>query len=773
MIARPRFRLSAFSFRVPAFGFRFSLFVFRFSFFVFLFSCFVFAAAPAAAQRLEGRVIDPQGRAIAGAEVVAIGPTAAPVSVRTDNEGRFAIDALPDGRYDITASAPGLWGEARGVAVGASGATIEIPLRVSAVSEMLIVSASQIDQPLSRVADSVTVISGRDLQTRQVASLGEALSPLPGLTVARTGGPGTLTSIFPRGGESDYMLVLVDGVRANAFGGGLDLSQVPLADVERIEVVRGPQSALYGADAIGGVVQVITRQGGSPAASGSIETGSRSTRRLNAATTGSLGGFRWQAGGEHFEDEGFTGVAPANGDVVGNDDARERQAWIGGGARFARGTDVQGTFRYVDTDRGAPGPYGSNPAGRFSGVDRISRGTTERRSFGIRAVHPFGGPAGRVRQRVDLDVADYDLSFLSAFNPTSPSQSETRRVHARVQTDAVLDAGVGVSGGVEWLDECGSSTFIRNAAAVVPVERAILGTFAEARWNAHERLSLQAGVRAERITRESFVVNGFADDTVISVNPKIAASWLITPSLPSSGARAWTRLRASAGTGIRPPDMFEIAFTDNPDLEPERSRSVEAGVTQMLAGGVVQLDATTFFNQYDDLIVSVGSLRDVSRYRTDNVSNARARGVELSGAWSGGLGLQVRGAYTFLDTEILAIDGTAQAPSPFAVGDALLRRPRHQGAVTTTWTSERASLFATIAARGATLDAEPAFGASGGLYENPGRTIVDLGGGVRIVRGVEVFARALNLFDRAFEEVLGYPAPGRMVFAGVRLAAGR
>ena len=131
---------------------------------------------------------------------------------------------------------------------------------------------------------------------------------MPGLTLQQNGGPGTVTSLFTRGGESDYTLVLVDGIRANSFGGGLDLSQVPLQDVERIEVLRGSQSALYGSDAIGGVVSIITRSGGKPSAQAQIEAGSREMRRAAAATTGEVNGVRWQAGANYFEDAGFTGA---------------------------------------------------------------------------------------------------------------------------------------------------------------------------------------------------------------------------------------------------------------------------------------------------------------------------------------------------------------------------------------------------------------------------------------------------------------------------------
>jgi outer membrane cobalamin receptor len=731
-------------------------------------------AAPAAAQgRIEGRVVDAQGAAVNGATVLAVGTsTPSPIAIRTDDAGRFVVDGLTDGRYDLTASSPGLQGDARGITVsGASVARAEITMRVSAVTEALVVSASQIDQPLSRTADSITIITGRDLEARQVTTLGGALSTVPGFTVARSGGPGTLTSLFPRGGESDFTLVLVDGIRANAFGGGIDLSQVPLADIERVEVVRGPQSALFGADAIGGVVQIVTRQGGTPMAHAELETGSRKTRRVQASSTGGLGAFRWQGGADYFEDDGFTGVAPASGEDVTNDDAQEQQAWVGGGWRSAsRGTDVQGTFRYVGTDRGAPGPYGSDPAHRFGGVDRIARGTTDRHAVGMRVVHPWTGPASRVRQRVEFDFADYDLAFVSAFGPSS---SETRRTHFRVQTDAAIADGFGASGGVEWLDESASSSFIQSGGAIVPVDRGILGAFGEARWNGRERLGVQAGLRVEHITRESFSVNGFADDSVVSVNPKVSVSWLVSPSLPGGGARSWTRVHGAAGTGIRPPDVFEIAFTDNPGLKPERSRSLEAGVTQIVAAGALQLDATAFFNEYDDLIISVGSLRDVSRYRTDNVSNARARGAEVSGAWQPAASLSVRVAYTFLDTEIREVDNSAQAPSPYHVGDPLLRRPRHSGSLLATWSEGRWTAFGSLDARGGTLDAEPAFGPSGGLYVNDGRGLVDIGGAVRLARSVEVFARALNLLDKDYEEVFGYPSPGRTAFIGVRLATRR
>ncbi|MEY4095953.1 MAG: Outer rane cobalamin translocator, partial [Acidobacteriota bacterium] len=560
----------------------------------FLFLVSSIATTPALAQGLSGRVADPDGRPVAGAEVFVSGATATPLRARTGTDGRYAMTALEPGRYTVVASAPGLVSDAQAIDVTAN-TTLDLSVRVSAVTETLVVSAAQIDQPLSRTPDSVTVIDGRDIDAKQQFTLAAALRSVPGLTLQQNGGPGTVTSLFTRGGESDYTLVLVDGIRANAFGGGLDLSQVPLHNVDRIEVLRGSQSALYGSDAIGGVIQVVTRSGGRPSAQAQLETGSREMRRASGATTGEINGVRWQFGGNYVEDAGFMGTA-AHGQRVSNDDATEAQGSAALGWRHpGRGSDIQASLQYVDTDRGSPGPYGSDPARRYSGVDTVSRGTTRRLGGGVRYMQPWFGASSRVRQRVEFDTADYDLNFVSAFGA---SEGNTRRSHARVQTDVSANASLGFSGGLEWLGESGGSTYIvAGTSGMVPVERSVLGLFAEGRWFAGSRATITAGLRGERITRDALPGDptafqprpSFPEETISSVNPKIAASFAV---------REGTRLRGSFGTGIRPPDAFEIAFTDNSGLKPERSKSSEVGLSQSAAGGAVQLDATAFFNSY-------------------------------------------------------------------------------------------------------------------------------------------------------------------------------
>jgi outer membrane cobalamin receptor len=732
-------------------------------------------ATAAQAETLRGRVVDPEGRVVPGARVTISGVTAAPIAVVADATGAFRVDDLPAGAsVEVNAWAPGL--AAPPTRLQVSEAEVELRLAVSAVDESLTVTASYVDTPLSLLGDSVSIFTRADLDARQITTLGDALRLVPGFTVARNGGPGSVTSVFTRGGESDYTMVLVDGVRMNGFGGGLDLSQVAIDGAERVEMVRGPQSALYGSDAIGGVVQVLTSRNGDPRVDALIEGGGREARRAAGSARGSLGGVVGTLSGQYMEDEGYTGVAPADGSTVSNDDSRISDASLGLGWRGNAGTDLFGTFQYLDSDRGSPGPYGSNPAGNFSGVDRNARSLTWRRAGAVRLLQPLGGAASRVRLRAEADVADFDLEYRDEFGSTG----ETSRGHGRLQADAALTATLSGSAGGEWVGESGRSTYIVSPTGEVPVDRDVWAGFAEARWQPTARLSLTGGARASRITRAALPANpdgfpprpAFDDETINAVNPKATAAWTVVPEGGASGTS--TKLHAAAGTGIRPPDAFEIAFTDNDGLKPERSTSYEAGVTQTFFAGAMSADATWFHNSYDDLIISVGRFSSSSRYTTDNIANARARGAELGLTVRPGARFNVRGTYTFLDSEILAVDGTdGEAPSPFVVGDPLLRRPRHQGSVDAVWSAGGVSLFTSAVFRGETLDVEPNFGTFGGLYENDGYTVVNVGGSWTILRRMTLFGRLVNAFDEAYEDTLGYPALGRTAYVGLRIAAGR
>jgi len=453
-----------------------------------------------------------------------------------------------------------------------------------------------------------------------------------------------------------------------------------------------------------------------------------------------------------------------------------RHLAMSGGFAGARHATLDARVRVETSERGFPGPYGSDPADLFGGVDRVSRGRYDTRVWAV-----GGGfdATDCVRPSGDVAYTDVDGRFAS---PYGASDSSSRRLTARARVDVRATGTLGLSAGVELTRERADSTYITGETfAPVPVERGVQSVFVEGRGDTGARLLVTAGLRLDRVSRGALEADpnpyaprpAFPADTRVAVNPKVSAAFFLQP--PASRTRGWTKLKASAGTGIRPPDAFEIAFTDNPALAPERSRSVDAGVEQGLAGGTILLDATVFYNRYDDLIVSVGrSLADASRYRSDNISNARSRGLEVAAAVRPAPGVEATFTYTFLDTEVLSADGLdGQAPPPFSPGDPLIRRPRHQASFDLVLRRGRFSSFARVGGRGRMLDVEPNYGASAGLFDARGYVSTDLGAAVAIGGGLELVGRVTNLFDRAYEETLGFPAPGRTGVMGLRVAGGR
>lgn len=734
-------------------------------------------ARPCLAGPVTGQLVDPDGRAVSGAAVLLTDGVSVVARTTTTSSGHFTIEAPDSGRFEIRVAQEGFRAKPIVVADATSPRDLgTIRLEVSALSEAVVVSAAQVEIPLTSAASSVTVITRDDLERRQVESAADALRAVPGLTVTANGGRGALTSVFPRGGESDYSLVIVDGVEANAFGGGFDFSQLPAANIERIEVVRGPQSALYGSNAIGSVIRIVTRQGGTPVASASVEGGGFDTFRATAATSGSINAWHWGASTERLTTENFNGQQTASGAIVENDDYDRTSVAGAGGWRNQKGVGLGGSVRYSTDERGAPGPFGADPGGTYSGIDTISRGVNDRWLMSLSG----NVPAGRARISGEATHARLDSDFASPFGD---SESYSRRTSGRAQVDASLANELEMSAGFEALAERAGGTFITATGNVlVPVKRRLLGLFAESRWNHANRLFVTGGIRVERITREALPGDAtafsprpaFASDTVVSPNPKISAAWFVGATDGN-----YTKIRGSAGTGIRPPDAFEIAFTDNPSLKPERSRSFDVGVDQSLINGRGLIEGTFFYNNYDDLIIATGSFSGSSHYRTDNISNARARGLEVAGTLRAPLApvdggsMQLRIGYTYLATEILAVDNSGSAPPPFSVGDELLRRPNHMFSLDFLVTGGVWTAFLQGGARSSVRDVDPSFGTFGGIYDSPGYNVWNAGASWTFLERLQIIGRVTNLFDRDYEEALGYPALGRSAMVGLRVATSR
>ena len=184
-------------------------------------------------------------------------------------DGSYSFSTVPPGSYDLAAAVEGFRAEPMRVTVGAADAlNADIRLSLAALTDAVVVSAAFVEVAQSEATSGVTALSRRDVEDRQFTMLADALRLAPGMSVAPSGGLGSVTSAFPRGGESDYTLVMVDGVKLNSFGGGFDFGHLTTFGLNQIEVVRGPQSAVFGSDAIGGVVQMRSRVGGRPSVYG-------------------------------------------------------------------------------------------------------------------------------------------------------------------------------------------------------------------------------------------------------------------------------------------------------------------------------------------------------------------------------------------------------------------------------------------------------------------------------------------------------------------------
>ena len=220
-------------------------------------------------------------------------------------------------------------------------------------------------------------------------------------------------------------------------------------------------------------------------------------------------------------------------------------------------------------------------------------------------------------------------------------------------------------------------------------------------------------MRGERIARAALEGDAFGsrpdfdEDVVWSANPKVSGVWYLRGDRSSDAHTGWTKLRGGAGTGIKPPTVFELGFTDNPSLKPERSRSADFGIEHAFPGSLVAVDATVFANRYDDMIVAVKPVwSGASVYRTDNIANASAKGLEVGIRWMSPFGLSVRGAYTWMDTEILSVDNVPSGVRALLGRNGLLRRPPHQGSIDARYCG-RVLLFTTMNGRGEMADFEP------------------------------------------------------------------
>ncbi|HEX6053816.1 MAG TPA: TonB-dependent receptor [Gemmatimonadaceae bacterium] len=617
----------------------------------------------------------------------------------------------------------------------------------------IVITATRVPVHRHAAPATVTVLAGDALRARGVASVADALASVPGITVVRSGSFGATTALFARGGESDYVKVLVDGVPVNNPGGAFDFASLTTDNIDRIEVVRGPASVMYGSDAVTGVVQLFTRRGDGPA---------HGFADVRGGSYGTLEGTVGFDGGSSGVQYAFTGAArESDGIYAFNNGYRNRLA--SGRLVFvpSLGT-IDLTARHTDATYHFP----TNGSGAVVDSNAVRR--DQRTSIGLEL-------ARQLTQTLELRVvgAASRLDGVSSNQPDSPGDSagfygeddmRTERRSAEVRADfrptsrATVSLGAAVER--EQVGQTSESRFASFPATntTFDAHRTNEAVYAQAIAALGRGITLTASGRVDENATYGTFVTG-----------RGSVAWDITST---------TSVRAALGNAFKAPafeETFSSAFTvGNPDLDPERTMSWEAAVEHRV-GERLSVSATYFDQRFRDLIQYVdGNASTDFRGTNQNLGAAIARGVELE-ARAPRLGQFDLGAsWTALETRVT--DAGNGAFGTFVNGERLLRRPGATGTLDAGYRVSAASRLGLVVRFVGERDDRD--------FDNQARvtlgsyTVLDLSGELALgdvsarLAPLTLTARVENALDREYFPAFGFLAPGRTVLLGLRARFG-
>jgi len=606
----------------------------------------------------------------------------------------------------------------------------------------LIVSATLVPTPASEVGSSVTVITAQDIAQKQDRTVNDVLNDVPGLNLVQTGGPGGITYVYMRGANSNQTKVLIDGIDVSdpsSPDGSFDFSQLLASDIQQIEVLRGPASGLYGSDAIGGVIDIVTKTGsGPPQFRGTIEGGSFDTFNQTAGVSGSQGRFSYDFDVAHFH-SGDTDVTPFGLVPPGqpyNPDYYDNKSFSAKlGAQLTDALDVGIVARYVDTDLDSTSdnfsfsPPLPEAAQSYSNDHELfSRAFAHLVSFG-----------GAFEQTLGIGFTGYWRHFFDP-NPDAlalgddPSDYHGYRTKLDWQGKLTLAPGEVLVLGAEH--EIDRLTNTNPAAAHVTNDAG----YAELDSSLGQRFFNSASVRLD-------------DNGAFGAYPTFREAPAVL------FAETGTKLKGSVGTGFKAPTLDELYdnypqydFFANPNLKPETSLGWDAGFEQALWQTRITFGSTYFHNSFNNLI----EINDTGTSYA-NIDRATAWGVENFVAYQPRKALTLRLDYTYT----VAIDDISNSE--------LLRRPKNKASINAKWqATDRLSFTATAVYKGKWADINRD-GTVSGLYAAP-YTLINLTGDYDLGRGVSLFARIDNLLNRHYQDPIGFDHQGLGVFGGITIA---
>ncbi len=781
--------------------------------------------ATAAAQQqasLVGVVTDPLGSRVAAATVALLGERRQPAAeTRSGADGSFTVEGIAPGRYQVAVTAAGFEPHTSDLLyLGAGRTVLEVALQVGQLQQVLVVTAAAGGVAQSQTGAPITVIDSVTLDALNKPDVLEALRLVPGSQVSQTGARGGNTSMFIRGGASNFNKVLIDGVVANDIGGGFDFAQLATVGVDRVEVLRQTNSVVYGADALAGVISVTTRRGSTrtPQAELFADGGNLATGHSGASVGGVAGRIDYFSGYSFFTTD----------NDLPNNDYRNRTYSGRLGAALGRGSDVSATVRRTDATAGSPGAFSlyrladdstqensltyaglavqSQVSSRLQTTVRF--GSTDFTSRNVNpaptgtADDPFGFGPNYLGLPVTLTGANgYSVAGRAVldFGGSYPRRFESRTARRALSGQATLEftPALAITGGGRYERESAYSV----VDAAPDASRDNGGLFVEGRSAVGNRLHVTAGLGYEHNA-------AFGNEVV----PRLSvAAYLRQPS----AARATdTKLTLNAGAGVKAPSLFQQrsslfsliqgtpAATGVEPIGPERNTSFDVGIEQGLAGGAARARAAYFYNRFNDLLeylgrtalplagvpVEVANATDSGAYL--NSQSYRARGLELSGDTAFGRTVRAMASYTYLDAEVTeafsastsfnpAFPGVAIGAFSPLVGGRPFRRPSHSGNLGLVYAPGRVELALSAYFAGkrddSTFATAPDFGNSLLL---PNRNLdaayqkVDLSGAYRVTRRVRATVSIENLLDQRYEAVFGFPALPLTARVGVRVLLG-
>ncbi|MEN7538484.1 TonB-dependent receptor plug domain-containing protein [Aurantiacibacter flavus] len=599
--------------------------------------------------------------------------------------------------------------------------------------ERIVVTANRTPVSLDQVGQSVTVLTEAQIEASQQIGVTELIAQTPGVQFRRNGGRGTATSVYIRGADSGQTLILYDGVHLHdpsTTDGGASLTDVTTGGIGRIEILRGTQSVLYGSQAIGGVINIISKAPSKPfEAQFQAEAGELDSYLMNVGVGGKSGGLTWTTGGNYSTSDGVSAYA------TGTERDGYENVSLNGRVNYAFSDDVSLDLRTFYSD-------GDVEYDAFNG-DAANRGLSE----------SWLGYAGfnftlfdRLANRISYgrtQISRVNLSEADPINPVETFDASGRSDRFEYQGTFDISEGNFVVFGVEYAENAFDSS-----SAAVTVGDDTLGFYGNITVEPIEGLTLTGGVRHEDHSN-------FGGATVG------AASVAYTPN----GGN--TVLRASYSEGFKAPGLFQLyaAGYGTPDLQPEEAKSWEVGGEHFF-GDMFRVSAVYFNRETENLVayVSCVAIPDNPRCSSDpslfgiyqNQGQVDAEGLELgAGLDLGGFSLSTN--YTYLDAKVAT-------PGDPNIGKQLVRRAKDTFNTTASYTAPSGlSLASTVTFVG------DHFNNAANTQVVPGYTTVDLRASYPITDMVEIYARVENLFDEEYQTILNYGSPPQMVYGGVRV----